>query len=502
MTRYLGVFAAVVCVLALGTGASPGEASHFGPCSFNPPCIDNVSVDTNVTGNTATSVGSIQSCGVLANNDVQDGDETGVDTITVDVAIHAAGVPASHEARAFDYILGYNPQVLSVIDGEQVLYLNANPDSSIIWTGDDTDEEPDTDGSFHAVMFDIGVAPGENGPGVVSRITIEAVGNGFSVLPFPYTDGYAAPGVMSFSFVWADEMNTTREAGNANFGYLVVGGQYTCADGDGDAVPDFADPCPADNDCDNDGEGDDWDNCPFVSDADPRDPDGDGRGNGCDSDDDGDGFDDTIETGCGSIPVDSGSRPERTDGVFAGSDENGDTQLDEPLPVSAAAFDCDRDGFTGAAEAGTPFCGDGLNSDATVFGGADDGVVDDGCPGGPLQTGAWSEAEFSIGTGDQDPCGNDGWPLELYTPTLNLITLQDLTSFIATPRRFGTSPGDTALLDGPDEYNKRWDLLPGGMPDWINLQDFVALIASGSATGKPPMLGGVRAFGGPACPWP
>ena len=80
---------------------------------------------------------------------------------------------------------------------------------------------------------------------------------------------------------------------------------------------------------------------------------------------------------------------------------------------------------------------------------------------------------------------------------MNAITLQDLTSFTAIPRKFGTNPGNP-------NYDKRWDLLPGGAPTWIGLQDFTAMIASGCTTGKPPMLGGVRAFGspGPTCPWP
>ena len=86
-----------------------------------------------------------------------------------------------------------------------------------------------------------------------------------------------------------------------------------------------------------------------------------------------------------------------------------------------------------------------------------------------------------------------GWPADLATggPSVNKITLTDLTSFVASPRRLGTDPGDTG-------YDVRWDLVTGnGMaaPKDIALTDLtnISLLT-------PPMLG-VRAFGGPVCPW-
>ncbi len=175
-------------------------------------------------------------------------------------------------------------------------------------------------------------------------------------------------------------------------------------------------------------------------------------------------------------------------------DDDGDTLVDEALPAGAANFDCDGDGFRGSAESGTPLCGNSLNDDGHVFGGADDGVVDDGCPGGPAQAGAYSEAQFRIGLGDQDACGNNGWPAELAGGD-NKVTLADITSFVVpAPRKFNTSPGDPA-------FNPRWDLVPGSASGvWIALSDITSLTTG--PTSRPPMLGGVRAFGGPVCPWP
>ncbi|MCH8815339.1 MAG: PD40 domain-containing protein [Chloroflexi bacterium] len=196
---------------------------------------------------------------------------------------------------------------------------------------------------------------------------------------------------------------------------------------------------------------------PCVPGTDLNDLDCDGVPNGSDDDMDGDGLDNDPEAACGSDPENAASVPERVD---LGGDEDGDGQTDEPLPAGAEAFDCDRDGYAGTAE-------------AVIFGGASDR--------------------------DQDPCGTNGWPSDLNASSgppdsLNRINVLDLTSFLAPVKYFGTdvgtNPGDV-----------RWDLYPGKGPFLtdINIQDLTALLVG--LRGFPPMLGGVRAFGGPVCPW-
>ncbi len=207
--------------------------------------------------------------------------------------------------------------------------------------------------------------------------------------------------------------------------------------------------------------------------------------------DDGDLIPQATEIGCGSDQANPASTPERNNGI----DDDGDLAVDEALPGTAPSQDCDGDGFSGAAESGTPLCGNGVDDDSSINGGVpDDSIVDDGCPGGPTQAGAFSEAQFKIGTNDQVTCQGNGWPLELFTGmgSVNQVTLQDLTSFTAMPRRFGTSPGH------PD-FNSRWDLLPGRgvFLDWINLQDFTALLAG--ATASPRFHHGQRSFGNATC---
>jgi hypothetical protein len=98
-----------------------------------------------------------------------------------------------------------------------------------------------------------------------------------------------------------------------------------------------------------------------------------------------------------------------------------------------------------------------------------------------------------IGTNAADPCGANGWPSDLVSGGFqpNTVNIQDLASFLAPVRRFGTGPGDAA-------FSSRWDLVPGSsFGSWINIQDMAAIVSGPRA--YPPMLNGERAFGN-ACP--
>ncbi len=136
-----------------------------------------------------------------------------------------------------------------------------------------------------------------------------------------------------------------------------------------------------------------------------------------------------------------------------------------------------------------------------------DGVLDtDGCHDSPGEDfdgdGYADDVEAkNIGTNAGYPCGLNGWPSNLFDnpngaiPTVNELTIQDILSFVAPVRHFGTSPPNSL-------YSKRWDLIPGPgtLGDHINIQDLIATIAQ-TPTGYPPMLNGTRAFG-QACPLP
>jgi hypothetical protein len=193
----------------------------------------------------------------------------------------------------------------------------------------------------------------------------------------------------------------------------------------------------------------------LIGDVCDPDTDGDGVLNTSDLDDDADKVYDAAETPCGGDPLNPARRPERIDGPFGGVDDDGDTSIDEALPPGAAAYDCDGDGYKGSVE-------------ASIFSGG--------------------------GNGDRDACGGNGWPSDLSTAiNPNQLNVADLGTFVAPVRRLGTSPGDA-------NFSLRWDLVPGAViGEHIAVTDMAATITG--TTGYPPMLGGIRALGGPVCPW-
>jgi len=104
---------------------------------------------------------------------------------------------------------------------------------------------------------------------------------------------------------------------------------------------------------------------------------------------------------------------------------------------------------------------------------------------------------LKIGTLPDKACGGDGWPANLNDAgaSFNKLDLLDLSSFISPVRRLTTSPGDT-------NFSARWDLIPGGVGKFINLQDLAAVISGNmTATARPPMFGASPAYNR-TCPLP
>lgn len=192
-----------------------------------------------------------------------------------------------------------------------------------------------------------------------------------------------------------------------------------------------------------------------------------------DPDDDNDLVLDADEGPCGANPLSAGSRPERLDGAFAGTDDNGDTQTDEALPAGSEAFDCDGDGWTGSQE----------------------------------------QLIFSAGAtaNDQDACGGNGWPSELAGAN-NRLDIANINSFLSPPRLDGSfnkfghpldADGDTVI----DAAMARWNLQlpPHSASTLINIGDLNSLITGAVwSPARPPMFDGQQAFftNGGQCPWP
>jgi hypothetical protein len=233
-------------------------------------------------------------------------------------------------------------------------------------------------------------------------------------------------------------------------------------------------------DVDGDGSATLFDNCPADSNPLQEDLDGDALGDACDPDDDNDLVADADEGPCGSDPLDVTpplSRPERVDGAFAGVDDDGDTMADEVLPGGAGGFDCDGDGYTGAAE----------------------GHVFSYLPQADGDQKVCQEYDLAFVNPNPDVRPSRRWPSDVNRSvgppdSFNRVNILDLTTLLAPVRYFGTDLGTNS-------GDVRFDLDPGPglFTEDINITDLTSLLAGPS--GMPPMLAGVRVFDGPGCPY-
>ncbi len=251
-------------------------------------------------------------------------------------------------------------------------------------------------------------------------------------------------------------------------------------------------------DMDNDGIENQLDTCPFAATpgwnpriSDPiNDPDGDGIPGQHDPSQPGDQL--LAGTGCDPTPL------------TANNDADGDGYVNRqdncPLVANPTQADSDKDGIGDACDVlvNVP---DGHLHEVCLT--ASVNVGSGGTPTTPAclemvpdmdNDGFVRTIEEHVGTDPQKPCGQTGWPADIYSTgmSLNRVDIQDLTSFIAPVRHLNTNLG---TFSG----DNRWDLVPGPglFAEDINIQDMTALIVL-----YPPMLQGARAFGGPPCPYP
>jgi hypothetical protein len=171
------VLAALVLALAGGTaqGAPPDH-------------IDVVAIDLDSTGNTASSIGTVEGC--------RDGLTVG-NTFDIDVFVQGVNAGDGISGASFDIL--YNPAVLRINardSGANIMFNQAAPTGSYLDTF--SDPLPDSDGDYRHEATEIG-GTGESGDGVVARLTVEIVGAGVSTLDLTdVIEGDNMPNVLEF----------------------------------------------------------------------------------------------------------------------------------------------------------------------------------------------------------------------------------------------------------------------------------------------------------------
>ena len=122
-----------------------------------------VGVDADPTGNTATSLGPIESC-----VSVVTGDTFQVDVFVMDVV----------DLLAWETYFVYDNAIIRVVDHDVQMFQAANDGSNVF---DVSENLPDIDAQYRLSGADIGDPPApDSGSGVLASITLEAIGPGTS----------------------------------------------------------------------------------------------------------------------------------------------------------------------------------------------------------------------------------------------------------------------------------------------------------------------------------
>jgi len=493
-TRRIGlVFLATALALVLVAGLSlagdkstPVRATHG---------FLSMGIDVDPSGNTATSVDlTPETCRSVSSGT----------SFTVD--IYVTEVP---DLAAWEAYLKFNQSVLRV-DGRSIMFQAAQPGSNIIDTSEGT---PDTSGLYRVGATDQSVnqaGQGDNGDGVLERITF-----------FPLTNGGSDLSIAPIDLNGDTQLESTHDIGpymingaggdindispaNGFFDGPISGGSIDVGglnnDGDG-----FVDGCDPDDD--NDGVLDTTDNCQFVANGvaqagvagvgNQTNTDGDSQGDACDTDDDNDSVLDTTDN-CRTVA--NGPAQAGIPGVGNQTDTDNDGQGD------ACDNDSDNDAVlnatdncltipNGPAQAGLPGVGNQTNSDDIATFPSWGDALGDACDTEDDGDG-WTDAEEQpLGTNAQSRCGSAGWPGDL--DNNGSMSGGDLNSFLFPLR--GTDDGHGLFnkfnhLVSEGASVKRWDL--DGTGPAIGGSDINALNpAVLGGTSRPPMFSGTPAFG-------
>ena len=319
--RLVALALVALAVIVMEAGGQPARANHN----------VEVGVDVNTTAtpaNTATSLGTIETCRVV-----------GVTTqFNIDIYIKNVS-----NLIATEIYFQYDAAKLKILS-KQIMLQAAQAGSTIT---DDSEDLPDT---YQPGIFRVGaVETGQTndaGSGALFRLNMKAIGTGLSPAKISKIDA-DSNGTPDLGITLRDKdgllIGDTADVdpffdGTTTNAAVYVGSGTTCSsDSDSDGVPDAFDNRPglanpgqqdwnldgigdACQDFDGDGHLDPVDNCPGVANPDQANMDGDPLGDVCDPDRDGDGTDNTTDN-CPNL-----SNPNQAN---ADGDANGDACDDD-----------------------------------------------------------------------------------------------------------------------------------------------------------------------------
>lgn len=264
--------------------------------------VDNLLIDTDISGNTATSIGPTENC-------LQ---TTVGATFSIDVVVGPAGIPPDRPLAGFEFQLSYDPSVIEFVSVDVNQMMASIPGSFLIDLSHTI-----VPGLEYVAVVDLGTDADEIGPGVLARLTFTAVSTGSMLL---------IPAELSILDPVSADTGITVPVGDVRPAVIAVRDPAACAtlDSDGDGVPDLED------------------NCINDYNRDQTNTDLDAYGNLCDEDDDNDGVSDREEIFRYSDPLNPASTPERwtfspascSDGIDNDLDGKTDSEdLDCPGPV-------------------------------------------------------------------------------------------------------------------------------------------------------------------------
>ena len=367
----------------------------------------------------------LETCAEIIDDGILNADEDFVDTLSVDVTVGAqpgtgsgspGGIPPTGingATHAWGYFLNWAPELLRVNSPQQFAFLIHTDGAGSPFTNASA-PLPDLAAPWTADVSDAG--PIDDGAGVLNRIRIEGDTAGIAALSI---DGYYVldrnSSAYTIDLINSAQIAVSKDGPDAG---SVIGNSL------GEVFH-----CPG-----------------------PANP-----------DDDGDGVYDIDEQNCGSDSLNTARVPERLD---TPANDDGDGQINEPLPPGSGPYDCDGDGWPGSDEMGV----------YTAAGTAN----------------------------DQDPCGNTGWPSDL-AGSSNALNIADINSFLMPLRVDGTfSKFGHPVPDVDDPTIGRWNLRQPANAV-IDIADLNRLNPGVNTTqARPPMFGGQQAFftNSGTCPYP